>query len=247
MRWALSNAWNRLQFAVKNPSYALRAVLREISLADEKFLSVISRVPPREIRAFLDEPAATPPFAARLLEVEAEMRKLRVQSADLYAKKVLLQYIAVRALRPKTIVETGVANGVSTSYLLLALEKNGVGMLHSIEIGDRAYLPEGKEPGWIVPDWLKPRWDLLIGDSRELLPKVLSDLGPIDLFIHDSLHTYDQMLWEYRCAVPHLIPGGVLISDDAGWNSAFSEFATEIHAQHSAILRGVGFLQKNTV
>jgi methyltransferase family protein len=116
--------------------------------------------------------------------------------------------------------------------------------LHSIELGDPQYLPPDKPPGWIVPDWLKSRWDLRIGDSRVLLPKLFAEIGRADVFVHDSLHTYDQMLLEYRTAYPFLKPGGLLLSDDAAWNRAFLEFCKEVGAPRSKILRGVGFLQK---
>jgi hypothetical protein len=84
----------------------------------------------------------------------------------------------------------------------------------------------------------------MVGDARCLLPKLLSDVTSIDVFIHDSLHTYEHMLWEYRSAYPYLREGGLLVSDDAMWNSAFSEFAREMCAKHAQIIRGVGFLQK---
>jgi len=172
------------------------------------------------------------------------MNELPLQGADLFAKKVLVQYITVRAFRPDVVVETGVANGVSSAYLLLALDKNGRGRLHSVDLGNPVFLPAGKPPGWIVPESLRNRWNLLIGDSRQLLPKLLSELRTVDVFIHDSLHTYDQMLWEYRTAYPYLRPGGLLFSDDAGWNPAFEEFSREVGAKMSAVVRGVGFLQK---
>src|SRR5262249_28112852 len=148
--------------------------------------------------------------------------------ADLYAKKILVQYAAIRAMAPDFVVETGAASGVSTSYILLALQKNGRGKLHSIDVGDPQYLPSGKPIGWIVPDWLKANWDLHIGDARALLPQLLSQYPFIDVFIHDSLHSYDHMLFEFRATYPRLRPGGLLISDDAAWNSAFSEFTREV-------------------
>jgi hypothetical protein len=84
----------------------------------------------------------------------------------------------------------------------------------------------------------------MVGDARDLLPKLLVDVASLDVFIHDSLHTYEHMLWEYRSAYPHLREGGLLVSDDAMWNSAFPEFAREVCAKHAQIIRGVGFLQK---
>src|SRR2546429_265801 len=85
--------------------------------------------------AFLDEPIRSPFFAASLKSAESLFKTADIWSADLYAKKILLQYAAIRAFAPEIVVETGVANGVSSSYLLLALEMNGQGRLYSIEIG----------------------------------------------------------------------------------------------------------------
>jgi hypothetical protein len=245
MRWLLQNFGARLRFALRNPRYALSSLSRELTLADERFLSAITGVSARRIRTFLEEPLHTPEFATRLREAEATFRALEIQSANIFAKKVLLQYMAIRALQPETVVETGVANGVSSAHILLALQKNARGILHSVGLNDPQFLPAGRPLGWIVPESLKSRWNLLIGDSRFLLPSLLANLGAIDVFIHDSLHTYDHMLWEYRTAFTYLRPGGLLFSDDAAWNSAFPQFCDEVAARHGRILHGVGFLQKN--
>jgi hypothetical protein len=54
------------------------------------------------------------------------------------------------------------------------------------------------------------------------------------------------MMWEFETAYPHLLAGGILISDDAVWNNSFREFARNIGAPGAQILRGVGFLRKNS-
>src|SRR5712671_1157998 len=224
MKWLLQNLRRRAGFAIKNPRYALGAMIREVSLVDEKFLASITNISPGQIRKYLDEPITTPLFAEHLRGVEEEFRSLSIESADLFAKKILNQYAAVRALAPDYVVETGIANGVSSSYLLLALQKNRRGSLHSIGLADPAFLPPGKNPGWLVPEWLRAPWQVHLGDAREILPSLLVQLGKIDVFIHDSLHTYDHMTWEFGTAYPHLRVGGLLFSDDALWNSAFPEF-----------------------
>jgi len=81
-------------------------------------------------------------------------------------------------------------------------------------------------------------------DSKVLLPRLLAELRATDVFIHDSLHVYDHMLWEYRTAYPYLRAGGLLFSDDALWNNAFPEFVAEVGASLHAVVRGVGFLKK---
>ena len=42
---------------------------------------------------------------------------------------------------------------------------------------------------------LRDRWQLIIGDCKHELPQLLAELRQTDLFHHDSLHTYDHMMW----------------------------------------------------
>lgn len=148
-----------------------------------------------------------------------------------------IPYVIVRALKPKVVVETGVAAGLSTACILAALEQNGLGELHSIDLPnyERAYLsalskepsailPKDKSPGFLVPEGLRSRWHLHLGNSCDLLPHLLSKLRTLNLFLHDSEHTYGTMIFEYETAWLHLEPGGILLSDDVGWNDAFPDF-----------------------
>jgi predicted O-methyltransferase YrrM len=120
-------------------------------------------------------------------------------------------YLLVRAARPRVVVDTGVLYGASSAHILAALAQNGMGKLHSIDIGR-----DPREPphDFFVPENLQPRWELNIGDSRRELPRLLSRLPAIDMFYHDSLHTFEHMTWEFETAFPHLSPEGVLSSDD---------------------------------
>lgn len=245
MKWLLQNAKQRAAFALKNPRYALGAMLRELMLEDEKFLAQITGASVDAIREYLDEPISSPAFSRHLRNAEDRFRELAIMSADLYAKKVLLPYAAVRALKPECVVETGIANGVSSAYILLALHRNQRGTLHSIGLADPAYLPEGKDPGWFVPEWLRKPWRVHLGDAKEILPRLLPELGRIDIFLHDSLHTYEHMLWEFEIAYPFLGLGELLFADDALWNSAFEDFARKVGAPEARILHGVGVLRKN--
>jgi len=106
-------------------------------------------------------------------------------------------YLLIRLTQPDTIIETGVSSGASSAYILRSLHDNNRGRLYSIDLPP-ANLPEGKESGWIVPQYLRNRWSLHIGDSKELLESLLDSVGEIDCFIHDSLHTHEHMLWEFR-------------------------------------------------
>ncbi len=133
-----------------------------------------------------------------------------------------LCYLFSRYLRPRRVVETGVAYGVTSSYILLALAQLGRGELHSIDLPPLVVGAENYV-GYFVPRELRARWKLHIGSAKRLLPGVLRDVGTIDLFVHDSLHTYSHMKWEFETALCSLRPGGVLISDDIEGNRAFEE------------------------
>jgi len=244
VRWFFLNARKRLEFAAAHPAYTLKALLREWTCADERFLARVTNTRAAETRRYLNEPATNPWFLDHLRRCETTIGEARVASADIYAKKILIQYAIVRALKPDIVLETGVANGVSTAYLLLALYENRKGSLHSIDAGDPSFLPPSKSPGWVVPDPLCQRWTLHIGEAKKVLPELLNQLRNVDIFIHDSAHTREHMMFEFEQAYPHLKPGGVLIADDALWNSAFADFSKAVEARHAKIVRGVGVLGK---
>ena len=120
-------------------------------------------------------------------------------------------YLLVRAARPRVVVETGVLYGASSAHILAALVRNGGGELHSLEIGRDTREPPHNH---FVPRDFQRHWTLTIADSRHELPSLLKRCAPIDMFLHDSLHTFDHMTWEFETALPHLSPAGILASDD---------------------------------
>lgn len=147
-------------------------------------------------------------------------------------------YVITRILRPQRVVETGVWIGASSLMFLEGMNKNRRGTLTSVDLPhtriwydgdgrrDRAFLPSPALTGIAVPKELRARWDLIQGDSRVLLPRVLSE--PVDMFYHDSDHSRDHMLWEFRLAWPAVRPGGWLISDDIERHDAFGTFMSEV-------------------
>lgn len=157
-------------------------------------------------------------------------------------------YILTRILKPTYVIETGVGAGVSSAYILMALETNGKGELFSVDLPNYelnyfpqlglkpvTIIPEGKDVGFAVPTWLKHRWHLKLGNSREILPELLNELKLIDIFLHDSEHTYDHMLFEYNLVWNYLKSNGLLLSDDVFWNNAFEDFARKVKSQQFII------------
>jgi predicted O-methyltransferase YrrM len=147
-------------------------------------------------------------------------------------------YFLVQEIRPEVVVETGVAQGVSTRFMLEAMHELGSGRLISIDLPTRREGQGGGGsdtilqdpvnlkghllPGWLVGPELRNRWTLHLGRSDEVLPRITE---VVDLFLHDSSHEYKNMLQEFDWAFSHLKPGGILVSDDVDWNRAFRDFA----------------------
>jgi predicted O-methyltransferase YrrM len=135
-------------------------------------------------------------------------------------------YVLVRAFRPKFVIETGVAVGGTTSLILAALSHNGVGELTSIDLPNTGAMSDRDlaETGILVPQGYRARWRLIEGDAALVLPDLLETRQP-NFFVHDSDHTYAQMMLEYALALRHIAPRSLILSDDISVTRAFWDFA----------------------
>lgn len=141
-------------------------------------------------------------------------------------------YCSIRVLKPDSLIETGVAHGYSSWIILNALHRNGKGKLYSIDLPNHDtnreynFTSGPTQTGWLVPDSLKPRWSLHLGDARSLLPALLKEIGMISCFFHDSDHSYEHMKWEFETVWDHLTEGALFLSDDVHKNKAFSDLVS---------------------
>jgi Methyltransferase domain len=146
-----------------------------------------------------------------------------------------LCYVLCRALRPATVLETGVAYGVTSSFITKALALNGTGELHSV---DRPPVRPGVEDyvGALVPDELRSRWTLHRKTSRRVLPGLVPRLRGLSLFVHDSQHTYRNVTWELRTVAPHLTRPAAVLVDDTAANCAFEHWVERARPGFSAVV-----------
>ncbi|REJ84073.1 MAG: class I SAM-dependent methyltransferase [Bacteroidetes bacterium] len=152
-------------------------------------------------------------------------------------------YYIVRCARPELMVETGVAHGVSSWTILNAMHRNGTGNLYSIDLPNldlKSYNPANisQQSGWVVPDILRQRWELQLGPSSELLPALIKRLGKIDIFFHDSDHSYDNMMFEFGAVYDSIKEEGLILSDDVHKNNSFRDFV------NSSNICGIQFYTK---
>jgi cephalosporin hydroxylase len=266
-RWVVVTGVKYVAFSVRNPgklAQTLKSVLSELPTLPRRLTYVASFE--QDVERLKQD----------LMQSKSEFEKLDAEHIDLewlernqslvssqwaletpVSPKWAVLYILLRMLKPKLVVETGVAGGVSTSYILQALADNDCGTLHSIDLPDQLHIgqdgkchgchggskPPGQPAGWLVPPVLKKRWQLTLGDTHEVLPRILGSLRQIDLFLHDSEHTYETMTFEYECVWNFIQPGGYLVSDDIDCNSAFTDFVQRQGLEPKTIL-GMGVIHK---
>ena len=159
------------------------------------------------------------------------MREM-IQRRDAYGSQGLMGaldcatlYALTRWERPAVVVESGGFVGMSSAFILKALMDEGLttAKLYSIE------LSEDCDQGVLIPDELRLQFVPLRGKVEDFAQ---DDHLPssIDMFLHDSSHSYRHMLWEFREFWPRLRDGGLLVSHDVNLNAAFPEFVAQTYA-----------------
>jgi hypothetical protein len=223
---------------------AIRRAVRELgdrrALSTGRWVADLLGISPRQVASALDEVEALLPWERRIRESHREGG--RRGYAQLRAPFEL--YALTRLLRPSHVVETGVSSGVSSAHFLLGLRRNRFGRLHSIDrptpqrserFGPEdspVAVPPGRTSGWAVPRELWGRWDLRIGPSEELLPRLIQELPRVDLFLHDSRHTPGHLRFELETLRGKLRPGSVVLADNTAWTGeAFPRFAGSLGAR----------------
>lgn len=196
--------------------------------------------------------------------------KIKVKGQD-FEYFVLLLYALCRETKPDVVVETGVASGRSSAFILKALEDNGKGHLYSIDLPNydlinlREYpdeyhvgrvkgiqrtsvLPKDEETGWVVPSELRHRWTLLLENTSSALPNLLNKLKDVDIFFHDSDHTYQNMMFEFQTVYPFIKKDGLILSDNVNWNNSFDDFIRTINHVSLKVFRStIGILRKGYI
>ena len=116
-------------------------------------------------------------------------------------------YNFVKEKKIERIVETGVCYGFSSSYLLEAMQEVN-GILISIE---PKLMPRNK---LIVPEEFYPRWLAVQDFSTNYLDRLLKEYTPVEMFLYDSKHDYENMILEYVTAHNNRVK--YIASDDCG-------------------------------
>jgi predicted O-methyltransferase YrrM len=206
---------NKIRLLLKNPEFLTQYRSRKIRLTK------ILEIEENDIEKYFDESAKFWKIIQDKLDERGAIERMSFE-------RLQLLYSVVRAIKPKVMIETGVAGG-STSFLTLsAMEKNGIGKLFSIDIDNPIWHDHsGFKVGWLVPDELRKNWKLIIGDSKKELPFLLESLKEIDIFFHDSDHSYEHMTFEFKTVYPFLSSTKTILADDINLNNSLNDFSKE--------------------
>ena len=138
-------------------------------------------------------------------------------------------YSLIRVKKCKVIVETGVANGITTNAIMKAIvENDNNGALHSFDI-----LSETKKVYSGGGNW---NFHLLGSKvTHKQLARTIKGLPKVDLWVHDSNHGYRWQKFEYLLALNSLSDNGILVSDDVDASPAWGDLAKE-HYRKSFII-----------
>jgi hypothetical protein len=137
--------------------------------------------------------------------------------------------------RPEVVIETGVAHGVTSRIVLEALRQNDLGQLWSVDLPFPFDHRLHAETGAAVTDACRPRWSYVEGSSRQKLRPVVTEVGHVEMFIHDSLHTTRNTLFEMEQAASAMPVRGVMLVDDIDSHEGFTTFARR-HPEYQTII-----------
>jgi Methyltransferase domain len=210
---------------------------------DVGWVAALAGVSDRRARAALAEAAAE----RRLFRHIADAHRAGGRPSYIEIDAPFELYAIARLGRPRHVLEVGVASGVSSAYLLRALERNAYGTLHSIDRpqfnghgGTRRrpdtaswVIPDGQSSGWAVPMSLRGRWDLRLGDKKAVIPILADDLPRIDLVVYDVPHSCQDLAREFRTLDRRFARNGVAITDHGpggGRCSALQQWAVRRHS-----------------
>ncbi len=199
-----------------------------------------------ELKAYYKELAEDTEFLNALNERMDASRKFyakglfgkgKIDTVDWFGNQRIILYVLLRLLKPELAVETGCFYGGTTAFMLNAIRKNGNGRLVSIDlpatvmeeknvhrhenVGNSEKLYGNLKTGFIIPDYLKERWDLIEDESMRAMRKIKETFT---FFSHDSEHSRDYMREELTLAKSMMPVSSTLIADDIDWSNGFLEF-----------------------
>ena len=182
------------------------------------FISALLGTPVDEVRGYLDEIIGDSSMSEHIVKrTAASPHKFGADKEARYGRRIGW-YAIIRILKPAVVIESGVDKGLGTCVLAAALLRNeqekSPGKLYGLDIDPQA--------GWLLAPPYDRVAELIISDSHASLGEMREAVG---VFIHDSYHAYHHEAEEYELVRDLMVPGGIVISDNAHAGTALMDFA----------------------
>jgi len=127
----------------------------------------------------------------------------------------VIYYLLLAHLDPETeniIIETGSSQGASTIVLVQALVDSGApGHVHSIELVEENIVIAQAN---LIKAGVAEHATLHLGDAKEKLAAIITDLGTIRAAFLDGSHLLNDVLEEFSLIQANLHPQGVVFFDN---------------------------------
>jgi len=177
------------------------------------FVSAVSGAKIGQVRSWMQELEDNNKLTEQLTRRLSSNPRRGICAKEPHWARRLGWYALVRAVQPDHVVETGTQLGLGSCAIAAALLQNGHGRLTTIDTDPEA--------GYLIEEPWASVIDRHIGSSLDLL----GELREVEMFIHDSLHTYDFETKEFTAVGPNLSADAVILSDNAHDSAALSSWA----------------------
>ncbi|MDA8047476.1 MAG: class I SAM-dependent methyltransferase [Actinomycetota bacterium] len=177
------------------------------------FVAAVSGATVGHARGWMDELQRDVALHDHVTERWASNPRRGISEKEPHWARRLGWYALIRAIQPDHVVETGTALGLGSCAIAAALLRNGHGRLTTVDIDPEA----GCLIGGI--------WESVVERRTGRSIDILAGLEAVDMFLHDSLHTYDYETMELSAVGPNLGAHAVILSDNAHQSSALGDWA----------------------
>lgn len=130
-------------------------------------------------------------------------------------------YWLTRYMKPRVVLETGVAAGWSSRAFLAALRKNNRGRLYSSDLPYFRIPQPERFVGILVEPELRGRWELEVEGDQVNLPRLLGQVDQVDLFHYDSDKMLSGREFAMKLVAQKLATRAIVLMDDINNDSWF--------------------------
>jgi predicted O-methyltransferase YrrM len=177
------------------------------------FVVAVTAAEIKQVRAWMQELEDDGDLLDHLTRRLSSNPRRGISSKDARWGRRLGWYALVRATQPDHVVETGTHLGLGSCIVAAALLRNGHGRITTIDVDPEAGYLFGEPWASVI--------DRCAGSSID----ALAAIRDVDMFLHDSLHTYDYETRELTTVERNLRPDAIILSDNAHETSALSDWA----------------------